>query len=229
MRHVSFALAVAVAGVLAAPSCSPTADDEPGTDVPRDGTDDGSGDVPTACDPAACDAFCLGGGALGGVCRSNFCTCLGGADADADGDADADADADADTADAVDASRTYTCLEGCRNGSEVCDDQGFTVPSPYVPMALVCMSGRGGTIYVSRNTGPPCTDGVTRCQGWEQAGLNAWDYLDYVVQFPCTEDGVTHNIDLSAYAGTGLHVGVHDDPAIGRDTMMTEVCIATWD
>ncbi|MBN1774146.1 MAG: hypothetical protein JXB32_23000, partial [Deltaproteobacteria bacterium] len=132
----------------------------------------------------------------------------------------------------VDVGRTYTCIQGCRNGSEVCDDEGFRVPSPYVPMALVCVSGRGGTIYVATNTGPPCLDdGVPRCRGWEERGENAWDpgNLDYVVQFACTETGRTFDIDLSAYAGSGLHVGVHDDPVLGRETMMTEVCVATWD
>jgi hypothetical protein len=232
--------------LLSAAGCAP----DEGGGVQQDGGDefsrDADGDGTGTCDPAACDSACLAAGSLGGACRSGVCQCLGtpppdaAVDGDADMDVDVDVDAPLDEAGAEDApvdeagaddaaARTYTCLEGCRNGSEICDDQGFNVPDPYVPMALVCVSGRGGIIYVSRNTGPECDDGIPRCRGWEENGMNAWDYLDYVVQFPCSVDGETHDIDLSAYAGEHLWVGVHDDPARGRDTMMTEVCVATWD
>ncbi|MFH1434159.1 MAG: hypothetical protein ABIJ56_00445, partial [Pseudomonadota bacterium] len=51
-------------------------------------------------------------------------------------------------------------IESCRNGSEICDDQAFRVPSPYVPLVMICVNGNGGVIYVSSNTGPECEDGV---------------------------------------------------------------------
>jgi len=228
-------LAAAILALAAGLGCAAGSDDT-ASDTARDATPDDAGSEFPACDPAACDADCVAGGSLGGNCRDGACVCLGGADADADagddagvdGGADGGADADADAE--TDAARAYTCIRGCRNGSEVCDDEGFRVPSPYVPMTLVCVSGRGGTIYVATNTGPPCLDdGVPRCRGWEERGENAWDYLEYVVQFDCTEDGRTWDIDLSAHAGEALYVGVHDDPDLGRSTMMTEVCVATWD
>ncbi len=228
MLRLAFLLPAALACAPGFAGCSAGADDGSAADVPRDGDVDGGGEVPVSCDAAECDDYCTGTGAPAGICRFGMCVCTGGADADAEADASDDSVAEAEAEAEAEAGRTYTCLQGCRNGSEVCDDQGFTVPSPYVPMALVCESGRGGIIYVSRNTGPPCTDGVPRCQGWEQAGQNAWEFLDYVVQFPCSADGETHDIDLSAYSGSGLWVGVHDDPALGRETMMTQVCVATW-
>lgn len=116
------------------------------------------------------------------------------------------------------------CLESCRNGSEICDDQAFQVPSPYVTMYLVCRNGNGGVAYVATNTGPMMSDGVYRCQGWEENGQNAWDYLDYVVTLICNTAGQQIEVDLSAYAGSTLYVGAHDLPEGGGH--MTDVCIA---
>lgn len=187
-----------------------------------------------ACDFATCDAQCLAVGYLGGACRSGTCVCLGTLAADADADAEveigAEADvggeAEADVVDVVpDTGPGYTCIESVRNGSEICDDQAFTVPSPYVPMGIVCLGAEGGVLYVSTNTGPTMSDGVARCQGWEERGENAWDYLAYVVQLHCTEEGRIHPVDLSAYAGDRLWFGAHDLPTGGGH--MTEGCIAT--
>ena len=116
------------------------------------------------------------------------------------------------------------CLKGCRNGSEICDDEHFTVPSPYVRMFLVCHNDNGGVAYLAPNTGLPCDDGVPRCRGWEENGMDAWDYLEYIVQMDCTTTGQFIEVDLSAYEGEGLYIGVHNQPTGGGH--MTEVCVA---
>lgn len=156
-------------------------------------------------------------------------------------------------------------ITGCRNGSERCDDQMFTVPSdPYVPLVLGCYgsTGDGGIAYIGINSGPQCTQdegccpsaegvdcpveardfnsGNFRCRGWEQCGCpgqlcpcaDAWDFIEYAtdpagnpITITCTVDGVVQEIDLSAYAGQNIYVGVHTQPdgATGRGT---ESCIA---
>ena len=118
------------------------------------------------------------------------------------------------------------CPQGCaRNGSEICDDEGFQVPDPPVTVYLVCDNDNGGIAYVSTNTGPPCCgDGIPRCQGWEENGLNAWDYLDYIATLECTSAGLTLQVDLSSYVGQHLHFGSHDHPSGGGH--MTMACIA---
>ena len=116
------------------------------------------------------------------------------------------------------------CLKGCRNGSEICDDERFTVPSPYVRMFLVCYNDNGGVAYLAPNTGPDCDDGVPRCRGWEENGMNAWDHLKYITQMDCTTAGEYREIDLSAHEGEGMYIGVHDQPEGGGD--MTAVCVA---
>lgn len=116
-------------------------------------------------------------------------------------------------------------IEACRNGSEICDDQSFRVPSPYVPLVMICANGNGGVIYVSSNTGPECEDGIRRCQGWEQSGMNPWDHLEYVEREDCDVEGEVFNIDLSDYAGSVMWVGAHDQPGGGGH--MTQVCLAT--
>ncbi len=147
------------------------------------------------------------------------------ADTDADTDADADADADADSDADSDPEPTWSCDASMRNGSEVCDDEVFSVPDPYVPMAIVCLSDNGGVAYVSTNTGPTMSDGVPRCQGWEENGMNPWDYIEYIDQVVCGYTGEVLEVDLSAWSGGTLWVGVHDHPEGGGS--MTEACIAT--
>jgi hypothetical protein len=131
----------------------------------------------------------------------------------------------------------YTCFNGCRNGSEECDDQAFTVPSS--PLILVCIDGNDGVAFIASNTGPQCTpaescDGVNgnegndRCQGWERCECeHAWDPGNQVkvASLVCTEPGLTLEVDLSAYIGQVLWVGVHDNPDGGGH--VNEVCIAT--
>ena len=119
---------------------------------------------------------------------------------------------------------TWVCDEEIRNGSEICDDAAFGVPDPYEPRALVCVTGEGGIGYVSSNTGPTMSDGIARCQGWEENGMDAWDHLAYVELVTCQVDGQVLEVDLSRYAGTTMWVGVHDHPQGGGH--MTHVCIA---
>ncbi|HJN78243.1 MAG TPA: hypothetical protein QGF58_30300 [Myxococcota bacterium] len=121
----------------------------------------------------------------------------------------------------------WVCYEEIRNGSEICDDASFGVPDPYVPLAIKCVTGEGGVGYVSANTGPTMSDGIARCQGWEENGDNAWDHLDYLDQIVCTATDQIHEIDLSSRAGANLWVGVHDLPAGGGH--FTHVCIAHWE
>lgn len=116
------------------------------------------------------------------------------------------------------------CVDNVRNGSEVCDDQRWTVSSPYLPLYLVCRNDNGGIAYVSSNTGPPMEDGISRCQGWEENGQDAWDHLNYIYQMECTVAGTIMPIDLSAWEGSGLYMGAHDHPNGGGD--MTEICVA---
>lgn len=86
-------------------------------------------------------------------------------------------------------------LEACRNGLEICDDQGFIVPAG--PLVIACHANTenyegDGIGYLALNSGPTCTqadgccpasagancdvslrlynDGAARCRGWEQCG-----------------------------------------------------------
>jgi hypothetical protein len=131
----------------------------------------------------------------------------------------------------------FTCLPdtSCRNGSEECDDQGFTVPDPYVPLVLACLNGNNGIAFVSETTGPACTveescsgeeNNMPRCQGYENClCVHFWDHADYNPLFTlqCTEAGLTLDIDLSAFAGQHLYVGSHDNP--DGSGHMTEICL----
>ncbi len=131
----------------------------------------------------------------------------------------------------------FDCITGCRNGSEVCDDETFTVPSSK-PLCLVCKTGRGGVGYLASNTGPhtdpkdPSTR--TRCQGWENRGLCPWDKLNYLAKITCAKAGQFVKVDLSSAAGKTRWLGVHDYPPAGkcnlskRVGMMTEVCVARY-
>jgi hypothetical protein len=71
------------------------------------------------------------------------------------------------------------------------------------------------------------SDGMERCQGWEERGEDAWDHLDYVVSFVCEYDGQTLDVDLSAWDGGYLWMGSHDNPDGGGH--LNDVCLATWD
>ncbi len=137
-----------------------------------------------------------------------------------------DDDPPEDTEEPVPAGGEWVCDEEIRNGSEICDDAGFDVPDPYGPMALVCVTGEGGIGYVSTNTGPEMSDGMRRCQGWEENGQDAWDHLDYLYQVRCDHDGQVKEVDLRAWTGRGLYTGVHDHPEGGGH--MTHTCIANW-
>ncbi len=120
----------------------------------------------------------------------------------------------------------WVCDKEIRNGSEICDDAKFDVPSPYTKSAIYCIAGEGGVGYVSTNTGPTMSDGVARCQGWEETDQNAWDHLQYVETFICAFTDDYKEVDLSSWEGDSLWVGVHDLPSGGGT--FTHVCIAHW-
>lgn len=112
-----------------------------------------------------------------------------------------------------------------RNGSEVCDDTGFTVPAESPPNVLVCLEATGGQIYIATNTSVDPNDGVERCSGWEIMGQNAWDHLDYIVPaLTCDALQKTQPFDITGYAGQTLWFGAHDNPAGGGSG--TTACIA---
>lgn len=102
--------------------------------------------------------------------------------------------------------------EAPSNGSEDCDDTSIQVQAPGTQYVLVCFSHAGGTAYVSTNTGPVQSDGHARCQGWEDEGKSAPDFLQYVTKMTCDADQKTLPLDLSAYVGQNLHMGTHLAP-----------------
>jgi hypothetical protein len=112
-----------------------------------------------------------------------------------------------------------------RNGSEVCDDSGFTVPDNPPPGVLVCLEATGGQIYIATNTSIDPNDMVPRCSGWELMGQNAWDHLDYVVPaLTCDAVQKTQPFDISGFAGQDLWFGAHNHPNGGGSG--TTACIA---
>ena len=121
------------------------------------------------------------------------------------------------------------CFKSARNGhQEACDDARFDVPSPYVPMYLVCRTGAGGVAFITSDTGPPCVaDNIRRCQCWEDYGQDPVAELPnhYIAHMTCTYDGQHILVDLSAWAGQSLWVGAHDQPDGSGD--MTDACIAS--
>jgi len=117
----------------------------------------------------------------------------------------------------------WNVLACARNGAEICDDEAFTVPTDGTVMGILCDQATNGTSFISANTGPAQNDGVHRCQGWEDQGLNAWDYLDYIDSFECNTVGEVLVIDLSPWAGEGLWFGSHDNPGGGGS--MTNTCL----
>jgi hypothetical protein len=116
--------------------------------------------------------------------------------------------------------------EACaRNGSEICDDEAFYV-EPGVRMGLLCSEATGGISFISSNTGPEQSDGMNRCQGWEDNGQDAWDYLQYLESFVCNTPGEIVEVDLSAFEGGDLWFGSHDHPDGGGE--MTSTCLVSW-
>jgi hypothetical protein len=115
------------------------------------------------------------------------------------------------------------CLITANNDEEVCDDAQAEVPVTGA-LVLVCLTANGGKTYISKNTGPVMFDGISRCQGWEDNGQNAWDHLQYIYTLDCTTAQATLDVDLSSYVGQTIWVGVHDQPTGGGDN--TPVCVA---
>ena len=109
-----------------------------------------------------------------------------------------------------------------RNGSEICDDELFYV-IPGVELGIRCQGPEGGIGYIASNTGPTQADGNNRCQGWEDQGLNAWDYLNYVGSMVCDQQGAVLPVDVSAFVGDDLWFGSHDNPGGGGH--MTNICL----
>jgi hypothetical protein len=109
-----------------------------------------------------------------------------------------------------------------RNGAEICDDESFTV-SAGVTYGVLCEDPNNGIGYIATNTGPTQPDGVNRCQGWEDQGLDAWDFLDYVGSLVCDTAGEVLELDLSPWVGGGLWFGAHDNPGGGGNA--TNICL----
>jgi len=117
----------------------------------------------------------------------------------------------------------WTQVACARNGSEICDDESFGV-DPGTTYGVLCEGPNDGIGYVATNTGPAHSDGVNRCQGWEDQGLDAWDFLDYVGSLVCDTAGEVLELDLSPWAGGSLWFGSHDNPGGGGH--MTNICLA---
>lgn len=117
------------------------------------------------------------------------------------------------------------CLVSSNNGSEVCDDEGADVPTPVPALVLVCLNDNGGMTYISSNTGPQMSDGISRCQGWEtsQPAQNAWDHLQYLFKLQC--DQVQKVLDVDLTGQSHVYVGSHDYPTVGAGHN-TPVCLA---
>lgn len=112
-----------------------------------------------------------------------------------------------------------------RNGSEVCDDTGFTVRDT-APIVMVCLEATGGQVYVATNTSIDPNDDAMRCSGWELMGQNPWDHLDYLVG-PLTcdaEQKTSEPFDLAPHAGQTLWFGAHNHPMGGGSG--TTACMA---
>lgn len=114
--------------------------------------------------------------------------------------------------------------EAVSNGSEDCDDTWLDVEPPGTQYVLVCFNHNGGVAYASTNTGPVMSDGVARCQGWEEMGVWAGEQLDYLAKMTCDSDQKTLPLDLSAWVGKSVHMGSHTQPdGSGHGTV---TCIA---
>jgi len=110
-----------------------------------------------------------------------------------------------------------------RNGSEICDDEVFGV-EPGRRYGLSCVGPEGGIGFVSSNTGPVMSDGMERCQGWEERGEDAWDSLEYIHSFVCNSERIVE-VDLSDWSGGHLWFGSHDHPGGGGH--MTNICLVS--
>jgi hypothetical protein len=115
----------------------------------------------------------------------------------------------------------FECQVAAHNDDEVCDDEGFVMPDGR--LFLYCQDDNGGVAYVAHNTGPEQKDDIARCQGWEDMGLDAWDYLEYVHMIDCDETG--KYVEITLPPGTSSHFGVHDQP--DGTAGPTAVCVAT--
>jgi len=127
----------------------------------------------------------------------------------------------------VESAPNYTvsdCLVTPTNDTEICDDEGITVGGDG-QMVLVCLGNQGGKLYVANHTGPVMSDGIPRCQGWEENGQNAWDYLNYIDSIVCDGTQEVLEVDLSNWVGEHIYVGVHDYPSVGAGHN-TMACIA---
>ncbi len=113
-----------------------------------------------------------------------------------------------------DATITEACIvrSYVRNGSEVCDDVIRTELDPALNRYfLLCLNDRGGTAYVSTNSGDPCGDPpVARCQCWEEIGIRPWDVLDYVATLVC--DAAGKRLEVTLPGPGSYHWGVHPVP-----------------
>jgi hypothetical protein len=115
----------------------------------------------------------------------------------------------------------------CRNNpTELCDDESFWVPSPYVPMYLVCTNGNGGVAYFATESGPECSDNIRRCRCWAENGMDFQDYLPalYIAHMTCTQAGQVLLVDLSPWEGQVIYVGAHEQVDGSGD--MTRACVA---
>jgi hypothetical protein len=93
------------------------------------------------------------------------------------------------------------CAGGCSvKGERTCSADGLTV--------LECINR--GTAYAATNSGGPCSDGVSRCQCWEDDGTRPWEVLDYVARLTCDQAG--RRMEVFFPSGGNYCSGVHPVP-----------------
>jgi hypothetical protein len=108
----------------------------------------------------------------------------------------------------------------CRNGSEVCDDEGVTVDPAANQYFLLCQTDGDGVGYAASNSGGPCDEsGIMRCRCWEQSGEQPWDHLQYVAQIVC--DQVGKRVEVVFPGAGNYYIGVH---AVVGDYELASYC-----
>ena len=99
----------------------------------------------------------------------------------------------------------------CRNGQEVCDDEGVSVDPTSFQYFLLCQTAGDGVGYAATNSGGPCdASNIARCRCWEESNQAPWDNIDYVAQLLC--DQVGKRVEVIFPNAGNYYIGVHATP-----------------
>ncbi|MBW2455809.1 MAG: hypothetical protein JRI68_14930 [Deltaproteobacteria bacterium] len=101
----------------------------------------------------------------------------------------------------------------CRNGQEVCDDEGVHVDPAAFQYFLLCQTGNNGVGYTATISGGPC-DGsnIQRCRCWEENLQKPWEMLanDKIAELVCAQVG--DRIEVQFPSAGNYYMGVHAQP-----------------